>query len=153
MGGRRRSPTDGAVKRCRDEWEALARDFVEDCFRTGRVPRVAGMARRLKVSREWLTREYCAATGHAPAAAFRDLQIRRAQALLVTTVLSTGEIAREAAFGSTRAFYRTFLHCVGLTPTEFRRRAWRADDGAAQAGRHREGRGGRQDGPRDCDDA
>lgn len=117
------SPAGGAVRRSANDWDALTREFMEHCFRAGRVPRVAAMARMLKVSREQLTREYGAATGRSPADAFRQFQVRRAQELLASTSLSTGEIARLAAFGSPRAFYRTFLHCVGVTPTEFRRLA------------------------------
>jgi transcriptional regulator GlxA family with amidase domain len=94
---------------------------MEHCLRAGRAPRVAAMARMLEVSRERLTREFGAATGRSPADAFRQHQVRRAQELLATTPLSTGEIARLAGFGSPRAFYRTFLHCAGATPTEFRR--------------------------------
>lgn len=96
---------------------------MERCFRAGRVPRVAAMARMLKVSREGLTREYGAATGRSPAETFRQTQVDRARELLATTSLSTAEIARMAAFGSPRAFYRTFHHCTGVTPTEFRRLA------------------------------
>ncbi|HEX8453162.1 MAG TPA: helix-turn-helix domain-containing protein [Longimicrobium sp.] len=98
-------------------------EFMEHCLRAGRAPRVAAMARMLDLSRERLTREFGAATGRSPAEAFRQLQVRRAQELLATTSLSTGEIARLAGFGSPRAFYRTFLHCAGATPTEFRRLA------------------------------
>ncbi|HEX8359590.1 MAG TPA: AraC family transcriptional regulator [Longimicrobium sp.] len=109
------------MSRSVEEWDALTSEFMEHCLRAGRAPRVAAMARMLEVSRERLTREYGAATGRSPADAFRQFQVRRAQELLATTSLSTGEIARLAAFGSPRAFYRTFLHCVGVTPTELRR--------------------------------
>lgn len=96
---------------------------MERCFETGRVPRVAGLARMLGVSREGITRAYGTDTGRSPADTFRQIQMGRARELLATTDLTTAEIARVAAFGSPRAFYRTFLHCAGMTPTEFRLRA------------------------------
>ena len=111
------------MKRTRDEWEALTQEYIEHCFRTETAPRVAAMARMLGMSREGLTRRFTAEIGRSPADAFRGLQIQRAQELLTGTERTTGEIACLAAFGSSRAFYRTFLRCVGVTPTEFRRRS------------------------------
>jgi transcriptional regulator GlxA family with amidase domain len=91
------------------------------CFRTGSVPRVDEMATMLSMSREGLTRAFRAATGQPPAEAFRCMQIRRAQHLLGSTEMATAEIARAAAFGSDRAFFRAFLRCTGVTPTDYRR--------------------------------
>jgi transcriptional regulator GlxA family with amidase domain len=60
--------------------------------------------------------------GQSPAVVFRTLQINRAKALLGCTNEPTALIARAAAFGSERAFYRTFLDCTGLSPSSYRRR-------------------------------
>lgn len=77
------------------------------------------------MSREGLTRAFREATGHSPADTFRALQLRRAKELLIATEHSTAEIARATAFGSARAFYRAFLRCIEMTPTEYRRQGRR----------------------------
>jgi AraC family transcriptional activator FtrA len=84
------------------------------------VPRVDEMARMLGMSRESLTRSFRDATGRSPADAFRAMQIARAKELLISTDDSTKGIACATAFGSVRAFYRTFRRCVGVTPTQYR---------------------------------
>lgn len=97
-----------------------ARRYVDYCCRVETVPRVDELARSLRMSREGLTRAFCEAVGLTPADAFRRMQLHRAKHLLANTGLSTAVIARATAFGSPRAFYRVFLHCVGTTPTRYR---------------------------------
>jgi len=77
----------------------------------------------LGTTREGLTRAFRAATGRSPADTFRVMQLKRAKELLISTEQSTMEIAQQTAFGSARAFYRAFLRDVGMTPTDYRRRA------------------------------
>lgn len=120
-------PANGEMKRTPEEWLTLTRRYLSHCFRTASVPRVDEMARMLSISRETLTRAFRAATGVTPAEAFRRIQMRHAQNLLTTTHMSTSAIARAAAFGSNRAFYRAFLHYTGVTPTAYRQGARRAD--------------------------
>lgn len=110
------------MKRDRRQWLVLAVQYVQYCFRAATVPRVDEMARMLGMSREGLTRAFHDATGFTPAHAFRALQLKRAKDLLIGSDQSTAQIARAAAFGSTRVFYRVFQRCVGMTPTEYRRR-------------------------------
>jgi len=96
--------------------------YVLYCFKVCSVPRVDELASLLSMTRETLTRRFHAATGRSPAATFRAIQLRHAKWLLAQSEQPTAAIARMAAFGSTRAFYRTFLRDVGITPTEYRRR-------------------------------
>jgi AraC-like DNA-binding protein len=89
------------------------------------VPRVDEFAALLHMSREHLTRSFRSATGMTPGFALRFLQLRRAVKLLETTDLSTAEVARAAAYGSTRAFYRAFLRATGMSPSTHRRNSRR----------------------------
>ena len=101
-------------------WWRLAHHYMDFCFRTRSVPRVDEFASMLHVSREQLTRSFRDATGRSPASAFRASQIRFAKRLLEYTDQPTADVARAAAFGSARAFYRAFRRCVGVTPTDWR---------------------------------
>lgn len=100
----------------------IASRYVSYCFKARAVPRVDELASLLSMTRETLTRRFRAATGGSPAATFRAIQLRRAKWLLAKSDQPTAEIASTTAFGSARAFYRTFLRDVGITPTEYRRR-------------------------------
>ena len=111
------------MRRNRRQWLELATRYVQYCFRAASVPRVDEMARLLGMSREGLTRAFCDATGYTPAHTFRALQLKRAKDLLMESDGSTAAIAHATAFGSSRAFYRAFQRCVGMTPTEYRRRS------------------------------
>jgi len=114
----------------REQWLLMAEAYMRHCYEGASVPRVGEFAAIIGRSREWTTRSFAAAVGRAPATVFRDIQIRRAKALLATTNRSIADVATSAAFGSTRAFYRTFLQCTGLGPTEFRRAAREAKEAA-----------------------
>lgn len=116
-------PLDDTVKRSRARWLAMANSYLDHCFRMSSVPRVDEMARLIGMSREGFTRAFRASTGHSPADTFRSMQLHRAKELLLTSECSTEEIAKATAFGSARAFYRAFLRCVEMTPTEYRRQA------------------------------
>lgn len=105
-----------------EAWMRVVRRYVLYCFNVRSVPRVDELASRLSMTRETLTRRFHAATGVSPAATFRAMQLRRAKWLLARSDQPTAEIAGATAFGSTRAFYRTFLRDIGITPTEYRRR-------------------------------
>jgi AraC-like DNA-binding protein len=108
-------------KRDAKEWNRIVRRYMLFCFRTGSVPRVDELASMLSTSREEFTRAFCAATGRSPASTFRSIQLRWAMDLLANSDRSTAVIASAAAYGSTRAFYRAFRRCTGMTPTEYRR--------------------------------
>lgn len=115
----------GGKKRDAEQWMRIVRRYMNYCFRTASVPRVDELASMLPLSREEFTRLFRAATGHSPAAIFRTIQIRRAKTLLATGDESTAHIARAAAYGSVRAFYRAFRRSTGVTPTKFRHRTRR----------------------------
>lgn len=116
------------------QWLVIAERYMAHCYFRRTVPRVGELAALLRRSREWTTRSFTRAVGRAPAAVFRDLQIEHARHLLATTNRSIADIAKASAFGSTRAFYRTFLHCTGLGPSTYRRntRDARSEAGDAQ---------------------
>lgn len=108
-------------KRSAKEWITIVRRYMLFCFRTGSVPRVEELATMLSISREEFTRTFRRATGRSPAATFRVIQLRWVMDLLANSDQSTVGIARAAAYGSTRAFYRAFQRSAGMTPTEYRR--------------------------------
>ena len=118
----------------RKEWLRAAAAYMDGCFALATVPRVGEFAAGVGKSREWVTRAFKHAVGESPAAVFRTMQINRAKALLNNTDDPAAKIARDAAFGSERAFYRTFLDRTGLRPRTYRRSR------AASTGAHREGR-------------
>jgi transcriptional regulator GlxA family with amidase domain len=107
------------------EWVTIVHRYMDFCFRVASVPRVDELASMIPISREELTRAFRAATGRSPAAAFRTIQLRRAMDLLENSDLLTVDIARAAAYGSVRAFYRAFFRTLGVTPTTYRLRSRR----------------------------
>jgi AraC-like DNA-binding protein len=118
--------TGGRRQRNAKEWITIVRRYMDFCFRVSSVPRVGELASLIAVSREELTRSFRAATGRSPAATFRAIQLRRAMNLLANSDRSTADIARAAAYGSVRAFYRAFFRSLGVTPTAYRLRLRRS---------------------------
>lgn len=115
-------PAEGDMRRNADEWNLIVRQYVVFCFRNASVPRVDELASILSMSREGFTRTFHAATGRSPAAVIHAMQLRRAKALLASSDQSTSDIAKAAAYGSVRAFYRAFRRYAGVTPTAYRLR-------------------------------
>jgi AraC-like DNA-binding protein len=118
-----------AEKRSAEEWIAIVSRYMRFCFRTGSVPRVDELATMLSMSREEFTRAFRGSTGRSPASTFRRMQLRSAMNLLAGSDRATADIARATAYGSTRAFYRAFLRGTGMTPTQYRSRARRRNQG------------------------
>src|SRR3954469_1201743 len=116
----RRARRTQPMERLKKQWLLRARRYVDSCFRRESAPRVDEFAALLQMSREHLTRSFGSATGMTPGVALRSLQLRRAMKLLENTDLSTAEVARAAAYGSTRAFYRAFLRARGMSPSAHR---------------------------------
>jgi AraC-like DNA-binding protein len=110
------------MKRDARQWLAVAWRYLQFCFENAAVPRVDELAARLHWSREGLTRAFRESTGRSPAAALRIMQLARARRLLAKTEMTTADVARAAAYGSTRAFYRAFVRNHGMTPSEYRKR-------------------------------
>lgn len=117
-----------AEKRSAEEWVRIVSRYMRFCFRTGTVPRVDELAAMLSLSREEFTRAFRSGTGRSPASTFRRVQLRSAMKLLSGSDRDTADIARAAAYGSTRAFYRAFLRGAGMTPTQYRARSRRRQD-------------------------
>jgi AraC-like DNA-binding protein len=66
-------------------------------------------------------RIFALAMGIAPMEYVRNLRIRRAQQLLITTDLTIGEITRLAGYSDPFIFSRYFKHKSGLSPEHYRR--------------------------------
>ncbi|WP_424814477.1 GlxA family transcriptional regulator [Roseococcus sp. YIM B11640] len=67
-------------------------------------------------------RHFFAATGSTPAKAVERLRIDRACALMETTRLSNGAVAREVGFGSEERMRHAFARGFGVGPAEWRAR-------------------------------
>ena len=130
-----------ACKRCRPdaapgspEWDARA-DVVARAMRLiadGVVDRagVAGLAGELGYSERHLRRQVAAELGVGPLQLARAQRAQTARTLLETTSTPVTEVAFAAGFGSLRQFNDTIRAVFALTPTELRRRAGVAADGA-----------------------
>lgn len=57
------------------------------------------------------------------------LRIKRACELLVTSDLRINEIQLCAGYQDAKAFYRAFHRCVGMTPTQYREKYLKSEDG------------------------
>lgn len=66
-------------------------------------------------------RVFALAMGISPMEYVRNLRIRRAQQLLITTDLTVGEITRLAGYQDPFIFSRYFKHKCGLSPEHYRR--------------------------------
>lgn len=58
------------------------------------------------------------------------LRIKRACELLVTSDLRISEIQLCAGYQDAKAFYRAFHRCVGMTPTQYREKYLKSEDGS-----------------------
>lgn len=72
------------------------------------------------MSRSAFARDFHRAFGRTPMTFVREVRLRRGASLLVTTSLSTGEIAHRVGFASRSHFSRAFRDYFGLTPSVFR---------------------------------
>jgi len=127
-----------ACKRCRPDavpgsplWNERA-DLVGRAMRLiadGLVDRegVPGLAARLGYSVRQLERQLFAELGAGPLALTRAQRAQTARLLAETTALPMTEVAYAAGFASVRAFNETVREVFGLSPTELRARAKRAE--------------------------
>jgi len=81
----------------------------------------ADVARRLGVSLRSLLFAFRARFGRTPTQYLRDVRLRRAQQLLLTTDLSIAEVAVRTGFRDASYFDRAFKKRFGVTPLIFRR--------------------------------
>lgn len=79
-----------------------------------------GILRTAGVSRQWLDRRFKALVGKTPSQVIREVRLERARALLSTTHLPVGEIARRCGFLRAENFTRLFRSATGRSPGEYR---------------------------------
>ena len=84
---------------------------------------VAEVVRHNPVSRSTLERQVRKYLGRTPQEEIRNVQIKRAQELLVTTELSAERIAKLCGFDHPEYFLVVFKRMTGLTTTQFRRQS------------------------------
>lgn len=97
--------------------------YLRECFRTPTVARVSELAASLGTNRTYLSRVVPKALGEPLGAALRRRQLAYAARLLRESQLSVAEVARAAAFGTARTFYRAFAPAFGMTPAAYRKKA------------------------------
>jgi transcriptional regulator GlxA family with amidase domain len=83
---------------------------------------IAGLARDLGVGRVALHRRFHAATGTSPLRYWQDLQVRRAQGLLIGSGLPVRMVAARLGYRDPLYFSRVFHRRTGLSPLAFRAR-------------------------------
>ena len=97
------------------------------CLRTERIvaadvrnASVAGIAKRLGVSRQYLSRTYSRNAGHTLASEINRQRIECAKGVLRHTKLSIKKIAHQVGYRSASAFGQAFRTVTGLTPLKWR---------------------------------
>jgi AraC-like DNA-binding protein len=84
---------------------------------------VAALAREFGYSVSHFSRTFAAVTGERPQSFVIGARLERARELLTTTGLSIGEIATAVGVPDLFYFSRLFKRRLGITPSEYRRRA------------------------------
>jgi LacI family transcriptional regulator len=79
---------------------------------------------QVPLSRRALEQRFSATVGRTPAAAIRRVRLERAKHLLFDTAQGVAEVAHACGFKSPEALARAFRIEFGMTPTEFRSRAY-----------------------------
>jgi AraC family transcriptional regulator of adaptative response / DNA-3-methyladenine glycosylase II len=97
--------------------------YLQQCYRTPTVARVSELAASLGANRTYLSRVVPRVLGETLGTALRRRQLAYAEQLLLQTKLPVVEIARAAAFGTVRTFFRAFSSAFGMTPAAYRRKA------------------------------
>lgn len=85
---------------------------------------VSELARELDLSREHLTRLIRAATGRSAHDEITRVRLRLAAGMLRGSDVKLSMIAQQSGLGDANYLCRVFRKQVGVTPTEFRARAW-----------------------------
>lgn len=114
----RRSTEVSAVD---DRAVALALQCIRD--RAGGPMQVDDVVRRSGVSRRALEIRFRAAMGRSVRAEIERVRLERARRLLAETEMKMPQLAEVAGFGSASYLGHVFRRQLGMTPTEYRRRA------------------------------
>ena len=97
------------------------RDLIDRCYADALD--VEAMARSAHLSRAHFIRSFRETFGETPHRYLQRRRIERAMALLRETGRPVTEVCLEVGFVSLGTFSRTFAEIVGLSPTDYRRRA------------------------------
>ena len=101
----------------KEEYPETVSRAIDLCLRSPEnPPGVEELANAANYSRWHFSRIFKQNTGMTPAAFVRDLQLRRATALLETGNLSVKEVAKLCGFNSTVSFCRAFKREYSYTP-------------------------------------
>lgn len=82
---------------------------------------VQGIAERLHISQQYLSRCFRQETGGAFSAYLANLRIRKAMELLYDPKISIYEVAVQTGYTSQHYFSNSFKKAVGMTPTEYQK--------------------------------
>jgi len=78
------------------------------------------LASRLGLSPYHFQRQFKRITGRTPGEYLKELRLKRAKELLLTTSLEITEIAYAAGFNSLSSFYAVFRKMAGMAPGQYR---------------------------------
>ncbi|MEQ9463236.1 MAG: AraC family transcriptional regulator [Haliea sp.] len=109
-----RQPLHAAVERAQNSMEQRLHEPLT----------LAGLAGVAGTSPAHLIQLFKRDTGSTPKQYLRRLRIAAAERLLVSTGLSVGEIGYRVGFANPQHFSRVFSQHCGVSPGEWRRRAW-----------------------------
>ena len=82
---------------------------------------IAGLANELQVSESYMIKQFRGETGQTPAACLRDIRLKHAASMLLTTTDSIQQISAAVGITDTNYFTKLFRKKYGLTPREYRR--------------------------------
>ncbi len=105
---------------------------IERCRQSkGKSPRLPALARQAGVSAPTLWRRFVSVVGVPPRRYLDRLRMDRFTQALVEEDLPISTLARRFGYGSAKAFRRRFIQAMGISPGEFRKRAF-CDHGSSR---------------------
>jgi AraC-like DNA-binding protein len=110
----------------RSGWDAnallhLIEAYLDYCARTRSAARVDEFAARLGLDPSQVRRIFRTTLRVSPSEILRELQTRRAMALLAESDETNDEIAAKSGFGTRATLQRAFRTRLNLSPAEYRR--------------------------------
>jgi AraC family transcriptional activator of mtrCDE len=98
----------------------IARAFADMVSEPGAPHTIHSLARSACLSRSAFMARFTALFGRAPMATLRELRMRRASALLMSSNLPIQQISRSAGYASHSSFIRAFRKAWGSDPSDYR---------------------------------
>jgi AraC family transcriptional activator of mtrCDE len=100
--------------------EPISRAFSAMVASPGADHSISGLMQVAGLGRSTFMTRFMEAVGLSPLVALRQLRMRRAANLLVTSSLSVEDIGKEVGYSSRTSFSRAFRSCYKIDPSEFR---------------------------------